>query len=68
MATPRDERRVQLVNLSKKTLISMCSHGITRPDGSVVEFLGDSHRTWTKDDLIARILEIQFPASTGDPH
>ncbi|WP_063045002.1 hypothetical protein [Nocardia pseudovaccinii] len=63
--TTRDERSAQLHRLTKQQLIAKCRTGIERPDSRVVEFLGESHRAWTRDELITRILEIQF-AAEGD--
>ncbi|MFI5782605.1 hypothetical protein [Nocardia sp. NPDC051570] len=59
MGVSRDERRTELARLTKKQLIAKSRIGIRRPDGQIVELLDTEG--WTKDELIARMLDIQFP-------
>lgn len=59
----RDERRGQLQNKSRRALIRMCTEGVTAPGGRLVQITGPGGgpATWSREDLIAAILNAEFP-------
>lgn len=57
----RERRRRALSRMSKFQLAEICRAGITTPDGSQVIIEG-AHPviTWTKDEIILSILDVEF--------
>lgn len=59
----RDQRARELSRMPKRDLAAMCAAGVQRPDGgrTIVE---GAHpvASWTKDEIIATVLGIEYPA------
>ena len=61
----RSGRRAQLARMSKPRLVAFCRTGVRRPDGTVSRDPQGTAplRDWTKDDIIAWIMQTEFPAT-----
>lgn len=62
MAADRNERRKALACQTKQALIGMCRDGIPNPRGGRTHVYGRySLEKWTKDEIIATILDVEYP-------
>lgn len=63
MTTPgRDDRVKQLARMSKQALIGMCRDGIPNLRGGTTTVWGRHPlEKWTKDEIVATILDIEYP-------
>jgi hypothetical protein len=58
----RHDRRKQLAKMSKAALIEMCRAGVPNPRGGTTMVWGRySLDKWTKDEIVATILDIEYP-------
>jgi hypothetical protein len=62
-AKARDDRRAALWGMSRQALAVLYNTGVTKPGGGTVRCLNDLGELarWSKDDLIAAILNIEHP-------
>ncbi|MFD6356748.1 hypothetical protein [Nocardia tengchongensis] len=61
----KSTRRGQLFAMTKNRLATMYRNGIRRPDGHIVSWAEGAMppERWRKEDLIARILEAEYPTA-----
>jgi hypothetical protein len=60
--TAKNDRRKQLARQTKAALIAMCTEGVPNPRGGTTRVWG-AHplQEWTKDEIVATILDIEYP-------
>lgn len=61
--TRREARRQALAKMTKARLVGMCRAGVIKPGGGRVVIEGGMHplTAWSKSDLIASIMSVEFP-------
>lgn len=64
----RYARRAELSRKTKAALAAMCRAGIATPDGGRVIIEGGMHpvSSWSKDDIIASVLSVEFPPDVAE--
>jgi hypothetical protein len=60
-----DARRAQLRKMTRGQLAALCQAGIITPDGRRVVIEGGvtPPSQWSKDDLVASVMQAEFPPS-----